>query len=150
VSIRTSEQVIAFVERNGIVLESARGAVCNLAEAIAGAPIVGNWWGHPGSHLIFKLTRAVRDCPDILVCRLVDGKVTYVHRRLWPALVRHARDFDSKALARVCEVHTAKGTHRVEVTPYPAWVPPDVLRAARRLTVAQARDQLIVVNRSFK
>ena len=37
----TPKQAIAFVRANGIVLESGRGPVANLAEAIAGAPMVG-------------------------------------------------------------------------------------------------------------
>jgi hypothetical protein len=36
------------------------------------------------------VTRAVRDSDDVLVCRLIKGKITFVHRRLWPALVRAA------------------------------------------------------------
>jgi hypothetical protein len=44
------------------------------------APVVtfgpGSWWGHAKGHEIFWLTRAVRDSGDVLVCRLVGGKVT--------------------------------------------------------------------------
>ena len=38
-----------FVERHGVVLASARGPVPNVAEAVAGEPIRGSWWGHPAS-----------------------------------------------------------------------------------------------------
>jgi len=81
---------LQFVERHGIVLESAHGPVVTFADAAAGERIRGNWWSHPKSHQIFALTRLVRNSPDVLVCRLVDGKITYVHRRVWPALVRLA------------------------------------------------------------
>ena len=30
----------------------------------------------------FALTRIIRDSPDVLICRLVDRKVTYIHRRM--------------------------------------------------------------------
>src|SRR5204863_3540029 len=89
----TTEQALAFIESHGVVLESSRGPVPNVAMAIAGEPIRGSWWGHPEGHAIYRLTRAVRAAPEVLVCRLVDGKVTYVHRRLWPALVRMAWRF---------------------------------------------------------
>ena len=89
----TRRSALAFIKRNGIVLESARGPVPNLAEAVVGRRIRGSWWGHAKGKEIFWLTRAVRDSADVLVCRLVGGKVTYVHRRLWPALVRVARNF---------------------------------------------------------
>jgi hypothetical protein len=37
------KEAIAFVKRHGIVLESARGPVPSLAEAVAGEPIRGSW-----------------------------------------------------------------------------------------------------------
>ena len=86
----TPSQAAAFVRKHGIVLESAVGPVPSIAAAIAGEAIRGSWWAHPRSHEIFELTRGIRNRDDILVCRLVGGKVTFVHRRLWPALVRAA------------------------------------------------------------
>jgi len=84
---------LQFVERHGIVLESAHGPVVTFTDAAVGERIRGNWWSHPKSHQIFALTRLVRNSPDVLVCRLVDGKITYVHRRVWPALVLLAGRF---------------------------------------------------------
>lgn len=133
---------LSFVKRNGIVLESARGPVPNLAEAVVGRRIRGSWWGHAKGKEIFWLTRAVRDSTDVLVCRLVGRKITYVHRRLWPALVRLARNFARRDLAAVQEVHTASGRHEERLVPFPRWVPPAVKRAARRLPVADARAAL--------
>src|SRR5260370_37548577 len=81
---------LAFVKRHGVVLQAARGPVPSLAETIAGGPIRGSWWGHAKGHEIFAVASAVSDSADVLVCKLIDGKVTYVHRRLWPALVKLA------------------------------------------------------------
>src|SRR3990172_13285839 len=81
----TPKEALAFVKTNGVVLESGRGSVPSLAEAVACGPIRGSWWAHPKGNDIFLCSRAVRQSPDVLVCRLVGGKVTYVHRRLWPA-----------------------------------------------------------------
>ena len=72
-----------------------------MAAAIAGEAIRGSWWAHARSHAIYDLLSAVRDSEDLLVCRLVEGKITLVHRRLWPALIRAADRFPRKALARV-------------------------------------------------
>jgi len=124
------------------VLESARGPVPNLAEAVVGGRIRGSWWGHAKGKQIFWLTRAVRDSSDVLVCRLVGKKITYVHRRLWPALVRLARNFARRDLAAVREIHTASGRHKERVVPFPRWVPPAVKRAARRLAAADAEAAL--------
>src|SRR5881409_390638 len=102
----TPHQAVDFVRKHGVVLEAASGPVPSLAQAVAGAPIRGNWWAHPRSQEIFALTRAVRDSSDVLVCRLVDGKITYVHRRMWPALVSLAGRFSKQRLAAVKEIHT--------------------------------------------
>lgn len=130
----TPKQAIAFVKTHGVVVESARGAAANLAEAVAGGPIRGSWWGHPKGNDIFVCSRTVRQSPDVLVCRLVGGKVTYVHRRLWPALVRLADEFDAGRLASIQEGHTPSGKHKLHSTPFPHWVPQDVMRAAGKLT----------------
>jgi hypothetical protein len=108
--------------------------VPNLAEAVARGPIRGSWWAHADGHKIFALTRAVRDWRDVLVCRVVGGKVTYVHRRLWPPLVRLASFIEPERLAALQEVHTPSGQHVLRTVPYPRWVPADVRRAAKRLT----------------
>ena len=138
----TAPEALAFVRKQGVVLESARGPVLSLAEAIAGEAIDGGWWSHPKSKLIFQATRAVRDSDDVLVCRLVQGKITFVHRRLWPALVRLAPRFPKESLARISEVHTASGRHALRSIRFPGWVPPDVRDAADRLDEAQAEKSL--------
>jgi hypothetical protein len=138
----TPSQALAFVERHGVVLLSARGPVPSLAEAIAGGPIRGSWWGHPKGQEIFRVSEAVCDSGDILVCKLVGGKVTYVHRRLWPALVALSGRFRKEQLARVWNEHTARGAHRTRRQPFPAWVPKDALEAAKRLSVPEAEELL--------
>jgi hypothetical protein len=141
----TPKQANAFVKANGIVLESGRGAVSSLAEAIAGAPIRGSWWAHPKANDIFLCSRAIRESANVLVCRLAGGKVTYVHRRLWPALVRLAGRFDADRLAAIQEIHTPSGKHEVHTTAYPDWVTEDVRRAAEELTENEAASLLPAV-----
>ena len=123
---------------HGVVLESAAGPVPSLVAAIVGEPIRGSWWGHPRSHEIFTLTRAVRESDSILVCRLLNRKVTLVHQRLWPAVVRVADRFPPAHLARIVEIHTAAGHHRVEETPFPEWVSAMVLTKAESLSHLEA------------
>jgi hypothetical protein len=133
---------LAFVKRHGVVLQAARGPVPSLAEAIAGGPIRGSWWGHAKGHEIFRIASAVSESPDVLVCKLVEGKVTYVHRRLWPALVKLSSRFPKDQLAKVWDEHTRSGAHRARRTAFPKWVPADVLRQAERLSVTEAEDIL--------
>ena len=142
----TPAQALAFIQRHGIVCESARrGAIASLADAVARETVHGNWWSHPKSRAIFTITRALRESPQVLVCRLVDGKISFVHERLWPALVRAADRFSPKQLARVHEVHSASGKHVIEVTPFPEWVPAKAAAAAKRLTQQQALEELAML-----
>ena len=136
------EEAIAFVKRHGIVLQAARGPVPSLAEAVAGGPIRGSWWGHPKGHAIFQATQAVCQSPDILVCKLIDGKVTYVHRRLWPALIKLAPRFRKAQLAKVWEEHTESGAHASKRISFPKWVPREVLKEAETLSIAEAEQAL--------
>jgi hypothetical protein len=140
----TPKQALSFVKINGIVLESGRGPVPSLAQAIAGKPIRGNWWAHPKGNMIFLCSRAIRNSKDVLVCRLIGGKITYIHRRLWPALVRLADRFDTDRLAAIREVHTASGKHKIEVTAFREWVPSDVIQAAGKLTAEEASTLLAI------
>jgi hypothetical protein len=135
-------QAIQFVKKHGIVLESAHGSVPNLAETVAGERIRGSWWAHPKSQSIFRLTRAVRDSDDILVCRLMHGKVTYVHRRLWSAIARLARQFGNRNLDRIREVHTSRGEHELQIVAFPRWVPEKIKLSARKMSEAKAVSQL--------
>jgi hypothetical protein len=139
----TAAEALAFVERHGVVLESAHHAgIPSLAEAVAGERIRGSWWSHAKGRAIFAATRTVRDSPDVLVCRLVEGKVSFAHARLWPALVRLCERFPRERLARIREVHTKRGVHRAETIPFPEWVPPGTSAAAARLDEATARASL--------
>jgi hypothetical protein len=140
-----ADEAMAFVLEHGIVLVSAKGPVPRLTEAIAGEPISGSWWAHPKSHRIFGVLQALGDSPDILMCRLVSGRVTLVHRRLWPALVRLANRFDRDRLAQISEEHTASGRHVSHAVAYPKWVPAQVVEEAQRLTEQQASLLLGVV-----
>src|SRR3989442_8394449 len=129
-----TKQALAWVKKFGLAVESARASVPNLAEMIARASLRGSWWAHPKGGEIFLLSRAIRRSPDVLVCRLMDGKITYVHRRMWPALVSLAGRFSKQHLAALKEVHTPSGKHKLLVTPFPDWVPNEVLRSAQQLT----------------
>ena len=53
---------------------------------VARAPLRGSWWAHPQSHEIFRIASRLASRPDVLTPRLVRGKVTFVHKKLWPAL----------------------------------------------------------------
>lgn len=138
----TIDQAKSFVRKYGVVLVSGKGPVPRLTEAVVSEPIAGSWWSHPKAHEIFAVLQAVVDSGDVLVCRLVGGKVTLVHRRLWPALVRVAERFPKNHLAQVREEHTASGRHVNREVPFPKWVPPEVTERARGIGEEEALGAL--------
>ena len=134
----TPEEALAFIAAQGIVLVSAKGPVPRMTETIAGETIKGSWWGHPAGKRIFAILEAVTDSDQVLVCKLIDGKVTLVHRRLWPLLASLAPRFAPGQIARVRQEHTASGRHVNTGIPYPEWVPADVLDQAGSTDQAEA------------
>jgi hypothetical protein len=124
------------------MLASAKGPVPSVAELVAGEPVRGSWWAHPKGREIFAALRAIEQSSDILVCRLIGGKVTFVHRRLWPALIRAAAHFPVEHLAEVRQEHTASGRHSNRVTPFPEWADADSMALAARLGEREALQAL--------
>lgn len=142
IDVQSSMEELDWVREQGVVMQSARGPVPSLAERVAGGPIRGSWWGHPSGHEIYRVLNEVRASPDVVAVRLINGKVTLIHRRLWPALVRVADRFPSDHLAAIDEVHTGSGAHHTIAVPFPDWVPAEDSTAADLLTVDEALAQL--------
>jgi len=129
----------ALIAEHGMLLQSAKGPIPNLPELVVGAPVRGSWWSHPRHDEIFRVLNEAAASPDVVRLRLVRDKVTLVHRRLWPALVRlHGSLGPPSRLAAVEEEHTESGAHRAHRIPFPDWVPDDVAAAAASLTDDEA------------
>lgn len=133
-----TDAALAFIAEHGVVLVSAKGGAPRLVDAIAGETIKGSWWGHPRSHQIFAVLNEVTDSGQVLVCRLIGGKVTMVHRRLWPHLVRTASRFKPEQIAQLRQEHTASGKHVNHLVDFPEWVSAVVESEAHRLTEQEA------------
>lgn len=131
-------QALDFIRIHGVVLASAKGPVPTLTWEIAGEPVKGSWWGHPQGKHIFRVLQQVSDHEDILSCRLVDDKITLVHRRLWPALAAAAPFIPASRLCRVTQEHTPGGRHANRQTPFPDWLPADAARKAQSITLEAA------------
>jgi len=134
----TAEEALAFVRQHGVVLASAKGTALRLTEAIVGESINGSWWAHPKSHRIYAILGAVSESDQVLVCRLIEGRITFVHRRLWPSLVRLAKRLAPEQLAQVREEHAPSGRHVSRFVPFPLWVPPEVSTQAEAIDEQQA------------
>jgi hypothetical protein len=74
------------LSRLGLLLKQDKELPC-VVRLVTGAAIRGSWWSHPQAHRIFHELEALAGHPDVLVTKLVAGKDTFVHRRLWPELI---------------------------------------------------------------
>jgi len=93
-------QVYAEFKRHGLLLLSDP-ELPSLVTLIAGESVKGSWWGHPKGNLIYNLSQQLEDDPEILVVKLVNKKITYVHKRHWNALfsiVLEKQDWQMKGL----------------------------------------------------
>lgn len=138
----TPRRALDFIRYHGVVLQSAKGLEPTLSVRIAGAPIRGSWWGHPKGHAIFVAIQKIHESRAVLVCTLANGKVTYVHRRLWPAFVRLAKEFPAHALDKAVQAHLPSGRHQRQDVPFPDWVPQSVMDRASRLSVKDANAEI--------
>jgi hypothetical protein len=131
--LASASEALSFVQEHGIVLASARGPAPRLTEAIVGGPIKGSWWAHPQGKRIYAVIACLSESEQILFCRLINRKITLIHCRLWPSLVRLAMYFSAEQLAQIREAHTASGRHITRTIPFPQWVPAEVLNEARAI-----------------
>ena len=81
---------LAELERHGLmfVQDAARPSLTTL---LVGKPVKGAWWAHPEAHRIFGVYGQLEAHPDVLRVKLLDGKVTLVHRQLMPAIAAVGR-----------------------------------------------------------
>src|SRR5207249_7925144 len=68
------------------------GDLPSLVEAVAGGRVRGSWWSHPSGRRIYAIAEELGESSEVLVLKLVQGKVTFLHRALWPALLRVVLD----------------------------------------------------------
>ncbi len=57
---------MAVLAERGMLLESGRGPLPDVAELVAGEPIRGSWWGHTSSHAIYSTLTCPQRDPDVL------------------------------------------------------------------------------------
>ena len=66
-------------------------ALPSITALVTGAPFRGSWWSHPQAHEIYRLLRRFHRRAGALSAKLVNGKVTYINKRLWPSLLNAVR-----------------------------------------------------------
>lgn len=89
--LRTAAEALDLLRRERVLTLTPSPGLRSLVAEIAGE-VRGSWWGHPSGGLIFSIASALEDSPEVLGGKLVRGKVAFVHRDLWPQLVRVVLD----------------------------------------------------------
>jgi hypothetical protein len=89
--VRTAEEALELVRSERVVALTPAPGVRSLVGEIAGN-VRGSWWGHPQGGVIYSIATALEDSPEVLSGKLVRGKIAFVHRALWPAIVRVVLD----------------------------------------------------------
>jgi len=79
-------RVMEELKHRGLLLETDSRLPC-VSSLVAGEGIRGSWWGHPRGRAIFRVIRVLSNHLDVVIARLISGKLTYLHRDLWPALL---------------------------------------------------------------
>src|SRR5690242_9709912 len=79
-------KILTYLEKEGLLLEFDT-KLPSAVSFISNESIKGSWWGHPMGNTIFKILNEMEDHDDLLKIKLIANKNTYVHRKLWPALV---------------------------------------------------------------
>jgi len=83
---RQVDRAVRELERHGLLLQTDP-KLPSLVALVTEAPVHGSWWSHPLAHTILAMGSALARHPDVLSAKLVSGKQTWLHRRLWPALL---------------------------------------------------------------
>jgi hypothetical protein len=73
------------LESRGLLLQGD-GALPSVVRVVVGGPVRGSWWSHAKAHDIYAVCQFLKHHPDATTAKLILGKVTYVHRALFPAL----------------------------------------------------------------
>ncbi|HSS44639.1 MAG TPA: hypothetical protein VLO07_04790 [Thermoanaerobaculia bacterium] len=89
-----TRQILVELERRGVLMLQDK-SLPSVVSLLTGETLKGSWWADPRSHEIFQRLTELGEHPDVLFCKLVAGKVTLVHRRLWPALLAVATSRES-------------------------------------------------------
>ncbi len=76
----------AALQRHGL-LPMAGGDLPGVTTLVARSPVDGSWWSHPDGRAIYAVAARLADDPRLTLAKLLDGKDTWVHPRLAPALL---------------------------------------------------------------
>lgn len=84
--IEATNSILETLSNAGLLLVQDK-RVTNVVTLLTGEAISKSWWSHPKGRLIFAVMSDLAEHPDVLFTKLLNGKVTLIHRKLWPAFL---------------------------------------------------------------
>jgi hypothetical protein len=130
--IRSLNDALTLLEHQRLLPMTSVPPLKCLVDEIAGEHVKGSWWGHKAGKAIFNIASELEDHDDVLSAKLLVGKVTFVHRALWPSMLRvvtddawrkrAAKNKQAKLLlVHLRQEHSASGKHVTVVEEWEAW-----------------------------
>jgi hypothetical protein len=114
--VEATSNILDALSTAGLLLVQDK-RLLNVVTLLTGEAFSKSWWSHPKGRLIFAVMSDLSEHPDVLFSKLLNGKVTLVHRRLWPAFLSAAmanepwqtRGLSSRAQQLLASLHESKG-----------------------------------------
>jgi hypothetical protein len=120
------------LKRIGLLLQQDK-KLPSVVGIITGESLSTSWWGHRRGNEIFQCIESLEN--EAIAANLISGKVTFIHKRLWPALVTignarerwqttglaakpGVKESRERLLAHAEQVHTEKGRHEIRFQPW--------------------------------
>jgi len=75
-------KILKELKHFGLLLESDK-FLPSVVGIITGEKIPGSWWSHKKGHEIFNILGELSEKDDVLLTKLISGKVTFIHKNLW-------------------------------------------------------------------
>lgn len=122
-SLAALNKALELLEEHGLLLLSD-SRFPSVTMIVSESPVTGSWWSHPKANVIFEVAESLSEHADVVATKLVSGKVSFVYRGLWPALIAagtsrepwQLQDLSGSAL-RMLDYVTKKGTVRTDEIP---------------------------------
>ena len=87
--VEATSNILDALSNAGLLLIQDK-RIANVVTLLTGESFSKSWWSHPKGRLIFAVVTDLSENRDVLFSKLLNGKVTLVHRRLWPAFLSTA------------------------------------------------------------
>jgi hypothetical protein len=84
--VEATSNILDALSNAGLLLIQDK-RLSNVVTLLTGESFSKSWWSHPKGRLIFAVVSDLSEHPDVLFSKLLNGKVTLVHRKLWPAFL---------------------------------------------------------------